>query len=116
MRGNLILLLLLIFKSVTYGRHNVTASQCDWPRVHAAVHDAGDNATTRSAAFLDACNVTKTGDWLEFMNLTWVAAADRTKCSMIERIGPTGEGGKYVCDLPTLLSSDNAIVGLSQLG
>ena len=87
-------------------------------RVYDAVR--GENNTTkRSSAFLNLCGAPAhsihSRDWQTYANLTWRSAPERTRssaasCTSIVRIGPTGEGGKFMCDPDRLLTRKSCLV------
>ena len=85
--------------------HNVILlllGQCDLPSLRRATRGE-HNATARSELFLRTCGDSVTSwQWLAYSNLTWWSAPEhalaRRACDRVVRIGPAGEGGKFMCD------------------
>ena len=101
-------------------RQAVSPPRCgsNMTRVYEAIRGE-DNTTKRSIAYINLCGAPAhsihSGDWQTYANLTWRSAPERTRssaasCTSIVRIGPTGEGGKFMCDPDRLLTRKHCLV------
>ena len=71
------------------------------------------NATARAIAFLRGCNVSTSHSWRNYMNASWWRAPSDQPCTNPTRLGPSGEGGKMVCDPAPLLRDRSSCLVVS---